>query len=157
VAHELHGSIDAAVQFVLTLCSAFAPAMEGSSWSSCRPCATLVLLVATHLFVGTLILYSYYLTDWRMRLLFLRTFEHPLLTPEAVHSAGNTLGTVLLVDCSAGRHLALLAHSAAVVSMVLASWSVANCVVLDVLPLLLPAVKLEQLCPLAPSSMLLPP
>ncbi len=137
------------MQFVTSIFSSASPFIQPYSWRQCHPCGALVLLIFTHLLTSGVMLYLRYISELKDRLRFLRTTTHPLLTRQAVRGASGDLFTQLLVGQALGFCRSVLAHTALVFSIILFSWSAANVLVADVLPVVLPRATFDAFCPLA--------
>ena len=124
------------------------PTAAAKPLDTCRPCSALVLLVFSHVIVNLLTLYAYYLSEWKLRRLFLRS--RPGLPAQQVARVCDTRLARLLIDAEYGVAESLLAHAAVVVHLAWLSWAASHVLVLHVFPWVVPGRVMVRLCPDAP-------
>jgi hypothetical protein len=114
----------------------------------CGACDGLVVLLALHLASSLLLLYIFYMSDWRHRRRFLRS-QHPSSAAD-VQAACDTVAAQVMLDCRSGVVRAALAHLAVLAMLLGAAYVAAHTLALEVLPQLLPGELYARLCPAAP-------
>jgi hypothetical protein len=119
---------------------------------NCKPCTALILITACHLIVDVVVLYAYYMTEWKLRRRFLQGLRRHEMPTEAVAQACDSRLARLLVDGYYGITEAVIVHCLVLALLVWASWTLAHVLVLHLLPWVLPVRLMQYLCPLAPTS-----
>lgn len=127
------------------------PSSPPAPLENCKPCTALILITACHLIVDAAVLYAYYMTEWKLRRRFLQGLRRHEMPSEAVAKACDSRLARLLVDGYYGSTEAVIVHCLVLALLVWASWAAAHVLVLHVLPWVLPAHLMQDLCPLAPT------
>jgi hypothetical protein len=147
-AQQLHDGVESSLRLASWALSptSIAPLAQ----DGCSAFSGLVVLLLLHLASNALLLYAYYLTDWRHRRRFLRS-QHPgEASKQAVEAACDTVAAQVMLDAGLGVRKALFAHLAALTMLCSAAFALAQLVALEVLPKLLPAELYGSICPAAP-------